>query len=194
VVVRFLIWLGRGRTNLGCGCHWFCSFCLGILGVAVSSRKRPELNCYRVFLDSLGVLTWRGGSSKDPSDEFSALVYAFGVLSREPPGCVSGWYRAGGHEFAHEPVEWAYVARCMGHRLDRGLVRRFPRLLPVCALVFEGGRWPWCESVVSGDHGACYLYACALGGRLPVPMHNRLLLEGGSEFARRYISDFCGML
>lgn len=162
--------------------------------MGVSSRKRPELSCFRLFVESLGVLSWMGCTSKDPLVEFSSVVSAFGVVSRERPSTVASWFRASGGELALERVEWAYVARCMGHRLERGVLRRFPRLLPVCALVFEGGRWPWCEDVVVGDHGACYLYACALGGRLPVPMHNRLLLEGGSEFARRYISDFCGML
>lgn len=162
--------------------------------MAVSSRNRPELSCYRRFLDSLGILSWRGCSSKDVELEFSSLVSAFRDVSSERAWGVAGWYRAGGHEFRHEPVEFAYVARCMGHRLDRGLVRRFPRLLPACALVFEGGRWPWCESVVSGDHGACYLYACVLGGRLPVVMHNRLVMEsylGDSYFVRRYLLDFC---
>jgi hypothetical protein len=162
--------------------------------VVVSSRNGSERLLFGEFLGSLGRLSWDPCVSKDPGWEFSSLVSAFGVSSRESCRWVSHWYRLVGHEFDYEPVVRAYVMRCLGHRLDRGLVFGFPRLLPVCALVFFGGRWRDCEGVVSGDHGACYLYARVLGGRLPVVMHNRMVMEsylGESYFIRRYLSDFC---
>lgn len=152
-----------------------------------SSRMCPERSLFRGFLESLEVLA--GGCSKDDERGFARVLGAWDSLLLDGLGPVVRWYRAAGHEFGLDPVARAYVGRCMGHRLDRGVVFRHPCVAALCAGMFYGGRWRECEGVVSGDHAACYLYARVLGGRLPVAMHNRLVLEGG-VVVRRYLSEF----
>lgn len=151
------------------------------------SRMCPERSLFMGMLRSLEVL---GAGSKDGE---GGLVACWDSLLLDGLGPVVRWYRAVGHEFSLDPLARAYVHRCMGHRLDRGVVFRHPCVAALCAVMFHGGRWRDCEGVVSGDHAACYLYARGLGGRLPMAMHNRLVLEGGSCFARRYLSEFGGV-
>jgi len=152
------------------------------MGVRVSSSKSDERVLFEHFVRRMDVLC-------DDSVGLNGVVEAFDG-ARERSYTVRRWYRGGGWGVQMKPAVAAYVNRCLGHRLDRVLLMRFPRLLPLCALVFHEGRWREAEEVVGGDHIACYLYARALGGVLPPPMHNRLVLEGGSV-AVRYVADFC---
>jgi len=115
--------------------------------------------------------------------------------ARVQPYVVARWYRRScvlSRDL--DPVVWCVLARCLGHRLDRGLVLRFPRVAALCSALFFKGRWREGEDSIGGDVVACYFYALALGGRLPDHLHNRLILEySGSYAARRYLEDFCGV-
>jgi len=115
------------------------------------------------------------------------------------PRVLAGWYRDGGSSHmrvcAGDPV-WSYVARCLGHRLDRRAVLSCPRAAVLCAWAFHDGRWVDCEGVLGGDRVACYLYALVRGG-LPDCLHSRLVMEGmvgKDEVLVRYFRDFGRLL
>lgn len=160
------------------------------MGSSVVSRKDPAEGLFRELVWGLESLSFR---LEDGAGGFDLMDLAW-KRAFHPSYLVSGWYRRAGGLVRMDPVVWAFVSRCLGHRLDRRLVLGFPRVAVLCAAVFQGGRWRECEGVLGGDRGACYLYARVLGGRLPLALHNRLVLESGlvdSYFIRRYIRDFC---
>lgn len=160
------------------------------MGSPVVSRKDPAEYLFGELVRGVEALSLL---LEDGEGGFEVMLGSWD-RAFHPSYLVSGWYRRAGGLVRMEPVVWAFVSRCLGHRLDRRLVLRFPRVAVLCAAVFQGGRWRECEGVLGGDRGACYLYARVLGGRLPSSLHNRLVLESGlvdSYFIRRYIRDFC---
>lgn len=87
-----------------------------------------------------------------------------------------------------------YVWGCLGHRVERDILRH-PRLCALWAGVHHGGRWVRCEDVVGGDHFAMYMYASrVVRGRLPSPLHNRMVMESylGVTPAMRLYFDHLG--
>lgn len=184
-----MTWLGDTKSG---GVFLFS----GLLGVArmavqISSSKSPGYVLLRDWLVDLDVVLGRG-FRWHPVGEFESVCESWGRLLVS--SCVlRGWYRGGGHELLRarsgDPV-WAYMARCLGHRLDRRAVLGSPRVAVLCAWAFFDGSWLDCEGVLGGDHVACYLYSGVRGG-LPRALHNRLVLEGGGEVLVRYLRDFC---
>lgn len=153
--------------------------------------RDPRRVLFREWLRDVDVVLGRD-QAWYPGGVFGGVLEAWRRVLVEPRELCS-WYRSGGHEEIRprggDPV-WAYVARCMGHRLDRRAVLGCPRVAVLCAWAFYDGRWLDCEVAVFGDRVACYLYAGVRGG-LPRALHNQLVLEGG-EVAGRYLMDFCG--
>lgn len=153
--------------------------------------SNPRAVLFRDWLRDLDVVMgrdscWYGGFSRVLDSWRRVLV---------SPGVLCSWYREGGPEHlgvrSGDPV-WAYVARCLGHRLDRRAVLGSPRVAVLCAWAFHEGRWGDCEGVLGGDRVACYLYALVRGG-LPEGLHNRLVMEGmvdKEEVLVRYLRDF----
>lgn len=160
----------------------------------VSSRNDRDFRLFAGWSSGVRLLA-DGSLCAERAWEWDRLERAWSDAARVRPYVVSSWYRGSlvpSRDLT--PVVWAVVARCMGHRLDRGLVFRFPRVAALCTGLFFRGRWKECEGVVGGDVVACYFYARALGGRLPDHLHNRVILEySGTLVARRYLSDFCGV-
>ena len=157
----------------------------------VSSNPRRAL--FREWLRDVDVVLGRE-SRWHPAGVFAGVLDCWRRVLVEPRVLCS-WYREGGYEEfrvdARDPV-WAYVSRCLGHRLDRRLVLGNPRAAVMCAWAFYEGRWRDCEGVLGGDHVACYLYAGVCGG-LPRALHSRMVMEGmvgKSEALCRYLRDF----
>ena len=155
------------------------------MAVPVSSSN-PRRSLFRGWLRDLGVVMV-GGS-------FGAILESWPRVLVDSRSLAS-WYREGGYEElrvdARDPV-WSYVARCLGHRLDRRVVLGHPRVAVMCAWAFHEGRWADCEGVLGGDRVACYLYAGVRGG-LPDCLHSRLVMEGmvgKDEVLVRYLRDF----
>lgn len=154
----------------------------------ISSRNERDCRLFRHW--STGVRTL----AEVDSSSWDVLKGAWSEARWAQPYVVASWYRGSSVLSRNlSPVVWAVVARCLGHRLDRRLVCRFPRVAALCSSLFFKGRWREAEDSIGGDVVACYFYASALGGRLPDHLHNRLILEWSGEFAaRRYLEEFCG--
>lgn len=159
------------------------------MAVQVSSSN-PRRALFREWLRDMDVVLGRDVRWY-PRGAFEAVLESWRRVLVEPR-VLAGWYRDGGHEeirvCAGDPV-WAYVARCMGHHLDRPVVLGSPRVAVLCAWAFHEGRWAGCEGVLGVDPVACYLYAGVRGG-LPRALHNRMVLDGGGEVLVRYLRDF----
>lgn len=164
------------------------------MAVQISSRN-PRAAFFRYWMRDMDVVLGRETAG---SWAFEYLLECWrNVLVS--PRVLAGWYRDGGsgeiRVCAGDPV-WSYVARCLGHRLDRRAVLGCPRAAVLCAWAFHDGRWADCEGVLGGDRVACYLYAGVRGG-LPDSLHNRLVMEGmvgKDEVLVRYFRDFGRLL
>jgi hypothetical protein len=166
------------------------------MAVQISSRNPSEM-LFRNWMLDMNIVLGRQ-VSWNPLGELEALLEAW-RRALVSPRVLAGWYRDGGASqirvCAGDPV-WSYVARCLGHRLDRRSVLGCPRVAVLCAWAFHDGRWRDCEGVLGGDRVACYLYAGVRGG-LPDSLHNRLVMEGmvgKDEALVRYFRDFGRLL
>jgi hypothetical protein len=160
------------------------------MAVQISSRN-PRAVLFRDWMRDMDVVL-----GLDPVGSWSFECWRRVLVS---PRVLAVWYRDGGsgeiRVCARNPV-WSYIARCLGHCLDRRAVLGCPRVAVLCAWAFHDGRWVDCEGVLGGDRVACYLYAGVRGG-LPDCLHNRLVMEGmlgKDEALERYFGDYGRLL
>lgn len=161
------------------------------MGVRVSSRNEEDYRSFRLW--SEGVVGLSISESFDGPWCMDRVLRSWRCSEVQSRWVVS-WYRGMGCSVPIEPVVGAVLWRCMGHRLNRGLVLGFPRVAALCARLFWYGRWREAEGCLGGDPVACYLYALVLEDRLPDHLHNRMVLEHGSGMGwvvGRYLSEFC---
>ena len=176
---------------VSCG---FCFVLLGVVRMAVSiSSSNPRAALFRDWVREMGIFL--GLETRwHPLGGLESILDAWRRVMVNPRDLVC-WYRDGGFEHlgvgSGDPL-WAYVARCLGHRLDRRVVLGCPRVAVMCACSFYGGRWDDCEVVLGDDWVACYLYAVVRGG-LSDCLRNRLVMEGmvrKDEALVRCLRDF----
>lgn len=191
-VVRLLtslIWLVEvTKSCLVCLVFVFWGF--GRMAVPISSSN-PRVVLLREWMRDMDIVLGRDSVGLW---SFERVLECWGRVL-VPPRVLSGWYRDGGSELVRvcsgDPV-WSYLARCLGHRLDRRVVLGCPRVAVMCAWAFFDGSWVDCEGVLGGDRVACYLYAGVRGG-LPRALHSRMVMEGmvgKDEVLVRYLRDF----
>jgi hypothetical protein len=151
--------------------------------------RNPRAVLFRDWLRDLDIVLGRN-FAWHPLGELEAILECWGRVLVDPR-VLSGWYREGGSRFLSvksDDLVWSYVARCLGHRLNRRVVLSNPRMSVLC---WWSG-WLDCGGVLGSDYVAHYLYAVVRGG-LPDHLHSRLVLEGmvcKDQALVRYLRDF----
>ena len=111
----------------------------------------------------------------------SALSYLY-----RPVWMVRDMFRTGSYfvkdlSDSQTKAAMSYVRGCMGHREEKEIIKH-PKLSALWAGVHYKGRWKAAEESISNDHFAMYMYASrSLEERLPLAMHNRMVMESYLE-------------
>lgn len=162
------------------------TLCRGLFPVIYRDRKEEVEGSRRELLEFLNLLRLCVSGARVLGEWELTSLYRPSWWVRDV------WRRGsyhidGGFNDSASVVALHYVRGCCGHHVEREILRH-PRLCALWAGTRVGGRWLRGEDMIGSDHFAMWMYASrVLRGRLPSPLHNRIMME--SYMGRTEASD-----